>query len=74
MSMKQIETKAIELIHAEPFVPFAFEMTDGGRIEIRDPWLVINETGAGFISREGALEDVDFAKVRSITLLDKALA
>jgi hypothetical protein len=68
MTVEQIETKVIELIHREPFVPFVFEMADGQCVEISHPRLAIDFTGAGFIGPDGGLVDVEFKNVRRIRL------
>lgn len=70
MTLKQIEEKVIELKHRRPFVPFVFEMTDGQTVEVTEPCLAINETGAGFIGRDEAIVDVEFKSVRGIRLLN----
>ena len=70
MNMKQVEVKVIELIHAQPFVPFVFEMANGETVEVLHPRLAVNETGAGFIGPDDGLVDVSFAKVHTIRLLN----
>ena len=46
MTPEQVEEKIIELIHHEPFQPFAVEMTDGQMLDILHPRLAINGGGA----------------------------
>jgi hypothetical protein len=71
MTIKQIEEKVVELIHHEPFIPFAFEMMDGEVIEVPHPRLSVDFTGAGFIGPDGGLVGVEFKDVRSIRLLNR---
>jgi hypothetical protein len=63
---EQVEARVIELIHREPFVPFAVEMTDGQCLEIPHPRLSINGGGAGFIGPDGGIVDFEFKTVRAI--------
>lgn len=68
MTPEQVESKVIELIHREPFVPFVVEMIDGQCLEIPHPRLAINGGGAGFIGPDGGLVDFEFKAVRSIRI------
>ena len=66
MTIEQVETKIIDLVHREPFVPFLLEMGNGELVEISYPGLAINGGGAGFIGPDGGLVDIEFKNVRSV--------
>ncbi len=69
MTPLEVEEKVIELIHEEPFVPFAVEMADGQSLVVPHPRLAINGGGAVFFGTDGGLVDFEFKSVRSIRLL-----
>ena len=74
MTIKQIEEKVIELKHRDPFVPFVVEFVDGQRLIVPHDGLAINETGAGFISENDGIVDIDFKNVRAIRLVNSETA
>ena len=66
MTPEQVESRIIELIHREPFLPFAVEMSDGQWLDIPHPRLAINGGGAVFFGTDGGLVDFEFKSVRSL--------
>lgn len=66
MTPEQVEAKVIELIHREPFAPFAVELRNGQLLEVTYPGLAINAGGAGFIGADGGLVDFEFKDVLGI--------
>jgi hypothetical protein len=66
MTMKEVEDKVVELIYREPFSPFTVEFNDGEMLEVPHSRLAITADGAGFVSQDRGLVDIDFRKVRAI--------
>lgn len=65
MTIKQVEETLTELVHKEPFIPFIVEMNDGKTLTVPHP-PAFDDTGAGFISVDGALTDFEFKNVKAI--------
>lgn len=65
MTIKQVEEKLTELVHAEPFIPFVVELNDGETLIVPHP-PAFDENGAGFIGLHGGLVDFWFKNVRAI--------
>ncbi len=70
MNPEVVERNVIELIHREPFVPFAVEMKDGQVLEIPHPRLSINGGGAVFFGPDGGLVDFEFDDVLSLRIAE----
>jgi hypothetical protein len=66
MSPEAFEEKIIALKHREPFQPFIVELVDGRRIVVDNSGIVVSGGGAGFISNDDALVDIDHQDVRRI--------
>ena len=71
MSIKELEEQVIQLKHQRPFRPFEVELKDGQVIEIRQSNLCINETGAGYLSKDDEIVDFNFADVRELRPLKR---
>ena len=69
MVPQQVEKTITEMIHREPFLPFAVELTGGQTLEILQPRLAFDDSGAVFLGPDGALVDFEFKDVRSIRLM-----
>ena len=70
MTPKQVEDKMVELIHRVPFAPFVVELIDGRSLDIPNPGVAFDDTGAVFIGPEGGLVDFEFKTVCAIRLMN----
>ena len=66
MSIRELEEQVIQLKHRKPFRPFEVELNDGQILQIRKSSLCINETGAGYLSKDDGIVDFNFADVREL--------
>ena len=71
MNTRELEEQVIQLKHRRPFRPFEVELNDGQIIEIRQSNLCINETGAGYLSKDDEIVDFNFADVRELRPLKR---
>jgi hypothetical protein len=66
MTVAQVEETVIVLKRRQPFVPFVVELADGSLLQIPNPGLAINGSGAVFFGPDGGLVDFEFKNVRAI--------
>lgn len=72
MTKNDFHERLRELLHREPFVPFAVDLRDGGRIVVKRPPVAFSDGWASFIDPvDGALVDFSHRQVKTMTPLEK---
>ncbi len=72
---KEIFTQTLrDFTRRKPFIPFVFEMNDGRRIVIDQPFVAFAEGVAGYLSDEDGLIDISCEDVRAMTFLSAETA
>ena len=74
MSAQEFDELLCQFKRRVPFEPFEVEMADGRVIEIVQPTLVFDGSGAGYLSPSDELIDFKSADVRSIHPLSHEVA
>jgi hypothetical protein len=72
MTKHEFHDRLRQLLHREPFVPFAVELRDGGRIVVERPPVVFADGAASFIDpTDGALVEFFHKQVKDFSALEK---